>query len=216
MSVQYQYDPSTQTWVPVSSSSPSDPGGSQGSSGSTASPDPSSPSGGLGGSDSQLEAEKEYIDLEFNTLEGELSVRASTKSIRIRVNDTVQVEGIGKYLSGLYFVSAVTRTIDSSNGYSQSLTLIKTGFGESLKKTSDTSTSAVRYAEIPISAVSPKVGDSIRIVGDAVYSGKYEGVKVPGWMKKNTFTVGSISSDGAKILLKEADMWIYSMYAQKV
>lgn len=218
MATSYVYDPKTQTWVPSSSS---DPGATTTPGGSKAKQDhddgnPSSPStGGTGGSDAQIQAEKEYIELEFKTLEGELTAKVSKKSIRIKVNDTVRVEGIGKYLSGLYFVSSVKRVVDSSGGYSQTLTLIKTGFGDSLKNPDSTVSNNARSTPIHVSAPTLRVGDSVKVVGDAVYANKYDGVRVPMWMKKNTFTIGNVSSDSSKVLLKEANMWVYSMYVQK-
>ena len=41
--------------------------------------------------------------------------------------------GLGKHLSGRYFVYEVTRKIDNDSGYSQSVSVQKNGFGESLK-----------------------------------------------------------------------------------
>lgn len=78
-------------------------------------------------------AEKEYNEIEYNILSGSLNFIATKKTIKLRAGDTVNIQGIGKYLSGLYFVQDVTRQI-SSNGYSHSATLIKTDFGNSLKQ----------------------------------------------------------------------------------
>lgn len=77
---------------------------------------------------------KKTRDIEYCTLEGECTIIPTKSTIKIRRGDTVNLVGVGSYLSGKYFVSKVTRTIDASSGYSQSLTLIKTGFGDSLKK----------------------------------------------------------------------------------
>ena len=90
--------------------------------------------------DSKTAAEKEYIEIEFNTLEGELSLTPTPKAFKIKVNETVDLKGLGKHLSGKYFVSAIKRTISKDGGYSQTLTVIKNGFSDSLKKTNTVQT----------------------------------------------------------------------------
>lgn len=127
-SYEYVYDPTTGTWKQTSVSGPS----------SSDSPDSNNPpEDGKDGSsvDSTQEAEKEFIEIEFNTLTGDITLTPSEKSIRIKVNDTIKVEGIGKYLSGLYFVASVKRTL-GSDGYSHSFSLLKNGFGDSVKSSS--------------------------------------------------------------------------------
>ena len=78
--------------------------------------------------------EKKYNYIEYNTLIGTLSFIVNEKTIKLTAGDTVKLEGLGKYLSGNYFVKDVTRQI-STNGYSHTATLIKTDFGSSLKTT---------------------------------------------------------------------------------
>ena len=77
-------------------------------------------------------ANKDYIEQEYFTLEGNCEMIANIDTINIKAGDTVNCLGLGKYLSGLYFVDEITRTIDS-NGYSHSIKVQKNGFGESLK-----------------------------------------------------------------------------------
>ena len=77
-------------------------------------------------------ANKEYIEHEYFTLEGSCEIVPNKDTIKIKVGNTVNCLGLGKYLSGLYFVDELTRTIDN-NGYSHSITVQKNGFGESLK-----------------------------------------------------------------------------------
>ena len=167
-----------------------------------------------GNTDSKKDAEKEYIESEFNVLTGELNITPTEKSIRIKVGDTIKIEGVGKYLSGLYFVSSIKRTVNKDSGYSQSLSVIKNGFGDSLKKAS---TSSTRKNEVSKSSSSVKVGDSVKIVGDdAVYSNAHDGVKVPAWVKKKTLTVQKVSDDGTRVLLKEITSWTYVKFVQKV
>lgn len=210
------YDQKTRTWVP---STPSD------SQGTTSTPKKSSipPKGSssTGSSkksnvDTQKKADKEYIEAEFNVLTGEMTVTPTEKSIRIKVNDTVRIEGLGKNLSGLYFVSAVRRTLTASDGYTHTFSLRKNGFGDSVKSASSYE-SQTRKEEVSKQASDLKVGDSVKIVGDnAVYSNAHDGVKVPKWVKKKTLTVDAISSDGTRVRLMPIFSWTYIKYVQKV
>ena len=83
--------------------------------------------------------EKEYNTIELNTLQGTLSFIATKDTIKLKAGDTVKLDGLGKYLSGDYYVKEVTRQI-SSSGYSHSAVLIKTDFGKSLKVTGTSTT----------------------------------------------------------------------------
>lgn len=208
------YDPKTGTWVPTTVTDNSGTTSSPKKS-STPSKNSSSSKGGSKNVDTQKEADKKYIEAEFNVLSGELSIIPTEKSIRIKVNDTVRLEGLGKYLSGLYFVSAVRRTLSKDEGYTHTLTLIKNGFGDSVKSSSPES--ETRKEEVPKQSPDLKVGDSVRIVGDdAVYSNAHDGVKVPAWVKKKTLTVDAISSDGMRVRLMPIFSWTYIKYVQKV
>lgn len=77
-------------------------------------------------------AEKKYNTIEYNTLNGTLNFIATTETIKIQVGDTITLDGLGKYLSGNYYVQEVSRSL-SSSGYSHNCTLVKTDFGKSLK-----------------------------------------------------------------------------------
>ena len=211
MASEYVYDPKSGTWIPKSPSIGNPP--------SSSSQDPEDvPNSSTGGSSSQVdsktEADKEYIETEFNTLVGELVVTPSKKTIRIKVNDTVNVLGVGSHLSGKYFVSAVKRTLTSDAGYSQTLTVIKNGFGDSLKKKveSESNTTYNRAKAVNKSAPNVKVGDSVRIVGSAVL---VTGEQIPAWMKNRSLAVQEISEDGTRVLLMPISVWTYSRYVQK-
>lgn len=138
-SVELMYDPVTRQWVPRTVNNAM-------SEGNVESPEPNAPSSSEG-SDSQATAEREYIEIEMNTLTGELVLVPSPTSMRIKVNDTLRIEGLGKYLSGKYFVSGVRRSLHKDGGYSNSFTLLKTGFGDSLKSSDIVDTP--RSTEIP-------------------------------------------------------------------
>lgn len=99
--------------------------------------------------------EKEYNTIELNTLQGTLSFIATKDTIKIKAGDTVKLEGLGKYLSGDYYVKEVTRQI-SSSGYSHSAVLIKTDFGKSLKVTGNTSAKEETKVASPPQADSAK------------------------------------------------------------
>lgn len=214
----YVYDPTTGTWKPPSSPTPSAP-----SSGSTPTADPteaekvpSTVTGNTGSQvDSKTKAEKKYIEVEFNTLEGELVVSPSKKTLKVKVNDTVNIQGIGSYLSGKYFVSAVKRTLNSDSGYSHTLTVIKNGFGDSLKK-AKTDSEVDREDTVSKTAPEIKVNDKVQIVGDAVYTNAHNGVPVPAWVKEKILTVSQVSDDGSRVLLMPIKSWTYTRFVQKV
>lgn len=138
----YTYNPATGEW----SKSTTDSGSSTESS---SSPTASSSSGNnltSSNSDSNSSTgsvEKIYNIIEMNTLSGTLSFIVTEETIKLRAGDTVRIEGIGKHLSGNYYVQDIDRKVDS-NGYSHSATIIRTDFGSTLKvKTSSTQKKAV-------------------------------------------------------------------------
>lgn len=71
----------------------------------------------------------EFIEDEVFTIKGEAEIIPDPK---IRAKKTVKMNYLGRHLSGVYFVEEMRLTIDSS-GLSQSLTLSKSGFGDSMK-----------------------------------------------------------------------------------
>lgn len=208
--VQLVYDPATQSWVPTSPTNES---------GQTSNPttktnqevaEPSTTSK----VDSKTAAQKEYIEVEFNTLTGDLTLTSTEKSIRIKVNDTIKIVGIGKYLSGLYFVTSIRRTLNKDSGYTHTLSLLKNGFGNSLKKSQEVV--ETRNTEVSKSSPEIKVGDSVKIVGDnATYSNADDGVKVPAWVKQKTLTIQQVSKDGTRVLLQPINSWTYISNIQK-
>lgn len=141
----YTYDAQTGEWT----KSTTDSGSDSGTTPSGGQSDNSSPSSSSSGGESNLTAttsdkdssdgatEKQYNTIEINTLEGQLIFIVTEQTIKLRAGDTVTIEGIGKYLSGNYYVTEVSRSI-STNGYSHSATVIRPNFGDSLKKSSNT------------------------------------------------------------------------------
>lgn len=217
--VEYKYNTQTGKWEPISvSSSPNTEGDTSLST--------SSQNGGSVTVDtsskvnSKAQADSEFIEMEFNTLEGELSLKASKKTIAIKSGDTIIIEGIGKYLSGMYYVTSVKRTIDNSQGYSHTLTVIKTGFGSSLKNVTVTTQDTSRPAEVTTdSSPNFKKGDKVRFqtveAKKYVYTNAHQGVYVPKWVTQLNLTVDAISSDGKRVRLKEVWSWTYASYLKK-
>ena len=68
----------------------------------------------------------------LRALEGEAVILPLKKNIDIQVGDTVKMSGLGKYLSGKYYVSGRNITI-GNNAFSLSLNLLKTNFRKQIK-----------------------------------------------------------------------------------
>lgn len=131
----YNYDPKTGEWTKSSSIASSNSSNNGGASNLTSSnSDKDSSSGSV---------EKQYNNIELNTLNGTLNFIVTEETIKLTAGDTVKIQGIGSHLSGNYYVKDVSRQI-SSNGYSHSATLIRTDFGSSLKISTSTSQKKVQ------------------------------------------------------------------------
>lgn len=132
-SSEYTYDPSTGKWTKSTSNSDSSSDSTkENNSSSKNNSGDNLTSTNTDDKSSTGSVEKQYNTIEINTLSGTLSFIATKETIKLKAGDTVKLQGIGKYLSGNYYVQDITRQI-SSNGYTHSATLIKTDFGESLK-----------------------------------------------------------------------------------
>ena len=125
------YDPKTGKWTKNGGgSSSSNKSGSKSSSNSKSGDNLTASSSSK--NDSSGQVEKKYNYIEVNTLSGTLNFIVNEDTIKLKAGDTVKLNGLGKYLSGNYYVKDITRQI-SSSGYSHSATLIKTDVGSSLK-----------------------------------------------------------------------------------
>lgn len=125
-STEYSYNPDTGEWTKSTSEGSSYNSGSSDKSGDNLTSTTSSGETGTG------KVEKKYNDNQINTLEGTLVFIVTEETIKLKAGDTVALKGLGKYLSGKYYVKDITRSI-GSDGYSHSATLIKTDFGSTLK-----------------------------------------------------------------------------------
>ena len=145
---EYIYDPVTGTWKKRPSTDDDNNSGDEspkkdkeGDNLTTPDPDKDNSAGSVG---------KQYNTIELNTLSGTLNFIVTEETIKLRAGDTVSLQGIGKHLSGSYYVKDITRQI-SNNGYSHSATLIKTDFGKSLKITTDTTQKKTESSSVPSS-----------------------------------------------------------------
>ena len=133
----YTYDPKTGKWTKSSNSGSSSSSSSSSSSNNTGTGSENLTSSSSNKNSSTGATEKKYNTIEINTLEGTLNFIVTKATIKLKAGDTVNIKGIGKYLSGKYYVKEVTRQI-SSNGYSHSAVLIRTDFGKTLKTSTST------------------------------------------------------------------------------
>lgn len=90
------------------------------------------------------EADKEYIEKEFTTLQGSLVLMPSEETMSLKVGDIISLDGFGKNLSGAYYIAEIERTIDSSSGYTMTLTVVKTAFGGKVVKKEEKKSSGER------------------------------------------------------------------------
>lgn len=171
-----------------------------------------------GATSSKKDAEKDYIDIEFNTLTGEISLIPTANNLKIKAGCTIEIEGVGKYLSGIYFVSEVKKTISKDQGLSISATLYKNGFGKTLKSASATATrtdSNKISLQANISNHKYKVGDKVRVVGSkAVYYNPDTQIAIPDWLKQKLLVVKEVSNDGTRVLVDLVWQWIPTQYLQ--
>ena len=79
--------------------------------------------------DAQTKAKK----FEFKNLQGELELTPTMKNFNIVRGSTIHLSGVGKYLSGFYFVTARTVSVSSGGALTIKLKVVKTKFGDSLK-----------------------------------------------------------------------------------
>ena len=169
-----------------------------------------------GDTSSKKDAEKDYIDIEFNTLTGDVKLIPTANNLKIKAGTTVKLVGVGKYLSGTYFVAEVKKSITNSEGISVSAKLYKNGFGESLKSGNvEDVTSGESKLNISDNIVSHhvKVGDRVRVFGDAKYYSQYDdGVPVPEWVKQRVFVVKEVSEDGTRAKLDLVWNWVFTQY----
>lgn len=160
----YNYNPATGKWTKTTTPS-SNKGSTQnkkstgsgkktnGGSKTTKKSDSKLSSGG-GKKDSSGKTSKKYNNIMMNTLSGSLNFIVNEKTIKLKAGHTVQLKGLGSYLSGKYYVKEITHSL-GTDGYSHSATVIKTDFGKTLKKKKKVKTKANgKKAKLKVTTVS--------------------------------------------------------------
>lgn len=165
-------------------------------------------------------AEREYREIEYNTLRGEAQLMPTMELMGLRYMQTVNFNGLGKYLSGAYFVESVRRTLDTSIGYSLNVTLIKTGFGKSMKE------SVVPEAlKVSDEFEGFKVGDEVKITDPNAhweYTDELRRSKHMAEKKVKNFVLGlpwkitAINRELRIVELRALKQWISIDYIEKV
>lgn len=173
----YTYDAKTGTWS-MGTTTSDDNSSQVNNSGENLTSSTSDSNSGQGA------VEKQYNEIELNTLSGSLSFIVSDSTIKLKAGDTVKLQGLGKYLSGSYYVKDITRTIDS-NGYSHSATVIKTDFGKSLKvnssnakKTTQKAVQSSSQSNTSQRKYTVKKGDCLWNIAKMYYGKGYEYTKI--------------------------------------
>ena len=138
----YTYNPKTGKWTHSKTTRSSNSGSSQKSKSSSGGRQSSNTSSSSKGSNltatnpskhtSTGSTEKKYNTIELNTLEGTLQFIVTNETIKLKAGDTVKLLGLGRYLSGNYYIKEINRQI-GSNGYEHSAVCIRTDFGDKLK-----------------------------------------------------------------------------------
>lgn len=163
------------------------------------------------------QANKNFAEAELTYLTGDANVEPNSVTLSAQAGNTVEFKNLGSYLSGLYYLTEV-KTVISTSGLSLTYSVLKNGFGKTLKPyVPKAETSKQEDVAVDVSTTISS-GDTVKFIesADAVYSNVSDGVKVPDWVKKRSYTVQELSDDKQRALLKEIVSWTYTKYLQKV
>ena len=86
-----------------------------------------------GGVNVEENARTKAKSYEYKNLQAELEITPTPKNFRIFAGMTVKIVGVGKYLSGFYYVMGRKVSISGGGAMTITLTVTKTKFGDSLK-----------------------------------------------------------------------------------
>jgi hypothetical protein len=126
----YKYENGKWTYVAENPSSTSDSRPSSTGNSNTSTQTKPSDNDNRETTETKTKSDKEFIEVEENILEGSCKINPNPK---IHAKGTVKLTGVGKQLTGLYYVEKSTHSF-SSTGYEQELTVTREGFGDSIKK----------------------------------------------------------------------------------
>lgn len=172
-------------------------------------------SGSSAGYSSQDQTVKHMAEIELSTLEGEVALRPFPNNLQLQLFDTVTLLGLGRFLSGMYYIKGVTTTVSADTNFSESLTVIKREFGDSLKQP-DSELKLQWSYETPLQLREEnlpmiEVGTTVRICDwEAVWAKDEEGVTVPAWVKNEVLEVAEM--DGDLCLVYPINKWIHKSY----
>lgn len=213
-----KYDPKTGSWTP--SYAPTSKGGKS----NTASNGTAGDSNGGLGTDKKDsaagKAKKEAVEIESNTLTAEVPLVPSNKTLAIKARDTVAINGVGKYLSGNYYVTNKTVALDTSSGITVSISVVKSKFADNMKTPTELSEDDIVTLNGPepeprVEPVELEYADTLR-VGDKVklFDPSELGVSTP--VANGVLTVSKIKEDNTKVLLRELFCWVETDFVYKV
>ena len=213
-----KYDPKTGSWTPSYAST------SKGGKSNTASNGTAGDSNGGLGTDKKDsaagKAKKEAVEIESNTLTAEVPLVPSNKTLAIKVRDTVAINGVGKYLSGNYYVTNKTVALDTSSGITVSISVVKSKFADNMKTPTELSGDDIVTLNGPepeprVEPVELEYADTLR-VGDRVklFDPSELGVSTP--VANGVLTVSKIKEDNTKVLLRELFCWVETDFVYKV
>lgn len=100
-------------------------------------------------------ASGDFIEIEENILVGELNIIPNPN---YKAKATVLLQYLGRNLTGLYFVDKVTHTFSNEGGYTQTMSVSRNGFGDTIKSGS---------ANKPVDNVAPTQGGLMNGSGDS-------------------------------------------------
>jgi hypothetical protein len=146
------------------------------------------------------------------SLQGDITVRPTAKTMKLKVGDTIALHGVGNNLSSNYVILEIKTRIDKDSGLSLTFTVIKDTFGKTLKKPV---AKKGAYETKKGKLVSFKLKDKVKITGkNATYSktsnGSYS--KVPAKVKKKKYTITKFNLTEDRAYLSGLNKWVMTRY----
>lgn len=81
----------------------------------------------------QESADQQAKKFTYKNLEGEIELTPTKKNFAILAGSTIHLSGVGKYLSGFYYVMSRKITLSNNGAMQITLKVTRTNFGDSLK-----------------------------------------------------------------------------------